>query len=311
MSLEKRAFGNTGLTVSALGFGGAPVGFLEAEQEQVSRMLGSLLDQGVNLIDTAAMYAGSEELIGRAIAHRRSEYVLVTKAPNAMTDGEDCWSKTKLQASVERSLRRLRTERLDVVLLHSCEKDVLERGEALAALLDLQRAGKVGFVGYSGDGDTAAYALTLPGISVLETSISICDQANLNAVVPAAQKRGTGVIAKRSIANGAWKPLSAQKGIYAEYAKAYAERFSAMGLTLADLGLDGAPEAVWPEVALRFTLSQPGVHCAIVGTCSLTHTEGNLRAVSRGPLSDRTVAAIREAFRRAEARSGAVWLAET
>ncbi len=311
MTFEKRAFGDTGLTVSALGFGGAPVGFLEAEQGQVSRLLGSLLDNGMNLVDTAAMYAGSEELIGKAIAHRRSEYVLVTKAPNAMADGKDCWSKAKIQASVERSLRRLRTDRLDVVLLHSCAKEVLEKGEALAALLDLHRAGKLGFAGYSGDGDTAAFALTLPGISVLETSVSLCDQANLDAVVPAAKKRGLGVIAKRSIANGAWRPLSAQRGIYADYAKSYAERFSAMGLTPADLGLDGTPAEVWPEVALRFTLSQPGVHCAIVGTCSWPHAEANLRAASHGPLDDRTTAAIREAFRRAEARSGAPWPAET
>ncbi len=119
------------------------------------------------------------------------------------------------------------------------------------------------------------------------------------------------VIAKRSIANGAWKPLSAQQGVYAEYARPYAERFSAMGLAPSDLGLVGSPGEVWPEAALRFTLSQPGVHCAIVGTCSLPHAEANLRAVSRGPLNDHTVAALREAFRGAEARSGATWLAET
>ncbi|NLF19039.1 MAG: aldo/keto reductase [Lentisphaerae bacterium] len=308
--METRAFGRTGLTVSAVGFGGAPIGFLEAEQAEVGKMLNALLDRGVTLIDTAAMYAGSEEAIGKAIASRRQEYVLVSKCSNPNADGPDCWSAAKVTASIERSLQRLRTDCLDVMLLHSCGRDVLERGEAWEALLRARDAGKVRCPGYSGDNDAARYAVGLPGLAALETSVNLCDQANLREVVPAAQARGIGVIAKRSIANSAWKPLAQQPGMYADYAKTYTERFQAMGLTLGDLGFSGEPAAVWPQVALRFTLSQPGVSAAIVGTTRLAHAEANLAAAAAGPLPAAALEAIRKAFSRAETAAGAAWPAQ-
>lgn len=309
--METRVLGSTGLVVSAVGFGGAPIGFLEAEQAQVASLLNALLDRGVNLLDTAAMYAGSEEAIGAALGSRRAGVVLVSKCPNPMADGEDCWGAAKIRLSVERSLRRLRTDRLDVVLLHSCGMDVLQQGEALAALLRLRDEGKTRFVGYSGDNETAIYAAGLPGISVLETSVNLCDQANLRGVLAAARQRGLGVIAKRPLANSAWKPLSEQRGLYASYAQTYTERFQAMRLTLADLGMAGNPALVWPQVALRFTLTQPGVHTAIVGTCRLAHAEANLAAAALGPLPDAALATLRAAFAKAEAASGNPWAGQT
>src|SRR5215212_523907 len=78
-AMKKIPFGRTGLDVSVLGYGAAPIGYLATEQEKVTRILNLLLDQGVNLIDTAASYKGSEEMIAKAIGHRRSEFVLVSK----------------------------------------------------------------------------------------------------------------------------------------------------------------------------------------------------------------------------------------
>jgi len=309
--MERRVFGKTGLEVSVVGFGGAPVGFLGTAQAQVSLMLNALLDRGMNLIDTAAMYAGSEEAIGEAVAHRRSGLVLVTKCPNPMADGPDCWGAAGITASIERSLRRLRTDCVDVALLHSCGPDVLQKGEALEALVRARQAGKIRFAGYSGDNEVAIHAAGLPGVAVIETSVNLTDQANLTGVLPLAKARGIGVIAKRPIANSAWKPLSQQQGMYADYAKTYTERFQAMGLSLADLGLKGDPAVVWPQVALRFTLGQAGVHAAIVGTCRPAHAEANLAAAALGPLPERSVASIRAAFARAEKASGGVWSAQT
>lgn len=309
--MERRMFGRTGLEVSVLGFGGAPIGFLAAEQAQVNAMLNALLDRGLNLIDTAAMYAGSEEAIGQAVGHRRGSIVLVTKCPNPMADGADCWRGAGIAASIDRSLRRLRTDCLDVALLHSCGLDVLQKGEALAALVQARQAGKIRFAGYSGDNDAAVYAAGLPDIAVIETSVNLADQANLTGVLPVARARGIGIIAKRPIANSAWKPLSEQPGMYADYARTYTERFRAMGLTLADLGLSGDAAVVWPEVALRFTLGQTGVHTAIVGTCRPAHAEANLAAAARGPLPEPVVAAIRTAFAKAEKASGSAWTAQT
>ena len=77
--VEHTPFGRTGLQVSRLAFGAGPIGYLEASQAQVATLLGLLLDRGVNVIDTAAAYLGSEELVGKAVAHRRGGCVLISK----------------------------------------------------------------------------------------------------------------------------------------------------------------------------------------------------------------------------------------
>jgi len=286
--------------VSPLGFGSANIGYLGADVARTGEILNLLLDSGMNLIDTAACYPASEELIGKSVAHRRAEFVLVTKCGHSVegTTGRE-WSAELVTETVERSLRRLQTDCIDVVLLHSCDLAVLRRGEVLEALERARRSGKVRHVGYSGDNEAAAYAAGLKEVSVIETSVSICDQANIEAVLPACGAAEKGVLAKRPVANAAWKDLSEQRGTYQNYARSYAERFASLGLTPAALGFEGEPGKEWPRLALRFTLSQPGVHCAIVGTTSPANARRNLEIAAEGPLPPETVRQIREAFLKA------------
>ena len=304
--MERRTFGKTGLQISPLGFGGAPVGFLETEQEAVAAILNELLDQGVNLIDTAARYDGSEEMIGKTISRRRDDYVLVSKCGHAM-DGVKgaAWSEEVILNTVDRALRRLQTDFLDVMLLHTCDFATLKRGEAVGALVKAQEAGKIRFLGFAGDNESAAYAAGLETISVIETSINICDQANINYVLPICRENNVGVLSKRSIANAAWKGAANQEGMYINYAENYAQRLEKMGLTPQALGFDADG---WPEIALRFTLSQPGLHCAIVGTTKASSVATNLEAASKGPLPDETSKRIRDAYRLAENSSEENWL---
>src|SRR4051794_12992036 len=119
--MQKRRFGRTNLQVSVLGFGAAPIGFLKTDREKVHTILEFLLDHGVNFIDTAASYEGSEEVIGETISSRRDEFVLVSKCGQKFADveGEE-WTPQVIARTIDRSLRRLRTDRLDVMLLHSC-----------------------------------------------------------------------------------------------------------------------------------------------------------------------------------------------
>ena len=303
--MERGILGKTGLQVSPLGFGGAPVGFLETEQKAVATILNELLDQGVNLIDTAARYDGSEEMIGKTISHRRDDYVLVSKCGHAM-DGVKgaAWSEEVIVNTVDRALRRLQTDFLDVMLLHTCDFATLKRGEAVGALVKAQEAGKIRFLGFAGDNESAAYAAGLEAISVIETSINICDQANIDYVLPICRENNVGVLSKRSIANAAWKGAANQEGMYINYAENYAQRLEKMGLTPKDLGFDADG---WPEIALRFTLSQPGLHCAIVGTTKASSVATNLEAASKGPLPDETSKKIRDAFRLAENSSEENW----
>lgn len=310
--MERRTLGKTGLEVSVLGFGGAPVGFLDTEQKQITRILNALLDEGVNLIDTAASYLGSEEAIGKAIGHRRDEYVLVSKCGQAFDGlpGKE-WSAEVVTHTIDRALRRLATDHLDVMLLHSCDLETLRRGEALAALVAAREAGKIRFAGYSGDNEAAAYAASHADVAVLETSVNIADQANIDAALPTAREHNVGVLAKRPIANAAWKNLAEQPGMYADYARTYTERLAQMGVSPETLNLGEDHSVDWPELALRFTLSQPGVHTAIIGTTNPDHARANLVAAARGPLPEATIKALREAFRRAESAASESWRGET
>lgn len=306
--MEKRTFGKTGLEVSVLGFGGAPIGVLATGQNDVAHLVNLLLDQGVNVIDTAAGYRGSEEAIGQAVGHRRDEFVLISKCGQTFADlrGE-AWSPELISHTIDRSLNRLRTDHLDVMLLHTCDLTTLKRGEAVGALVKAREQGKIRFAGYSGDNEAAAYAARDSEIEVIETSISVCDQANIDSVLPIARDRNIGVIVKRPLANAAWKPLDDQPGFYSDYAKTYTERLAAMDVTPQDLGFKGDPHQVWPEIALRFALMQPGTHTAIIGTTNADHARANRAFADKGPLPDEVASRLREVFLAAQTQSGASW----
>ncbi|HEV8607079.1 MAG TPA: aldo/keto reductase [Tepidisphaeraceae bacterium] len=310
--MKKVQFGRTGFAVSQLGFGAAPIGYLNTEREKAGKILNLLLDRGVNVIDTAASYEASEEVIAEAIGHRRKEFVLISKCGGTLADIDaPAWSAELIRKTVDRSLRRLKTERLDVMLLHSCDLQTLERGEALGALVEAQKAGKVRWPGYSGDNEAVAWAAGRSEVAVIETSINIVDQVNIDLVLGVTRAKNCGVLAKRPIANAAWKPLSSQPGLYQGYAKTYTDRFARMGLRIEELGFKGKAEEVWPEIALRFTLSIEGVHSAIIGTTNPVNAEKNIGYAEKGPLAGEVVAKIRYAFERAQASAGGGWSGQT
>src|SRR5262245_8608499 len=133
--MEKRPFGRTDMSVSVLGFGGAEIGLEGADEATVTKLLGKALDAGLNVIDTAECYGKSEEMIGKTVSERRIGFYLFSKCgqPHGQESGAN-WSGDSILESIERSLRRLRTVRLDLVHLHSCSEAVLRKGEAIAAL---------------------------------------------------------------------------------------------------------------------------------------------------------------------------------
>jgi aryl-alcohol dehydrogenase-like predicted oxidoreductase len=297
----RRPFGNTGLDIFPLGFGAAPIGFLETDQLSTDRIVGELAAHGVNAIDTAAAYEGSEEALGKALRGRRDKFILISKCGQAFPDlpGSE-WSAEVITATIDRSLKRLQTDRLEVMLLHSCGLDVLQNGEALDALIQARDAGKVRFIGYSGDNAEAVYAASVPEFAVIETSINLCDQANIDAVLPLARGQSLGVIAKRPLANTAWREQHSLTGMYQDYAKPYIDRFKAMAL-------EPDPEITWAELALRFAVFQPGVSVGIVGTTRPERVKTNVEAIARGPLPDALVATLRSAFQRASGAADTPW----
>src|SRR5436189_1083784 len=149
--MERRQLGRTDMQVSVLGFGGSEIGYEDIAEETVAKLLNSALDAGLNVIDTAECYQGSEELIGRTVGHRRQDFYLFTKCGHPRGIGSEDWSSASLLESIERSLKRLKTDRLDLIPLHSCSESVLRKGDAIAALLSARERGYAGCLGYSGD----------------------------------------------------------------------------------------------------------------------------------------------------------------
>ncbi len=278
--METRQFGKTDMEVSVLGFGGAEIGFEEADPSAVARLLSSALDAGLNVVDTAECYRASEELIGESVGHRREEFYLFTKCghPHGLESGAN-WSRPSLLESIERSLRRLRTDRLDLIQLHSCSEAVLKEGEVIGTLEAAREKGYVRYIGYSGDSHAARYAVECGAFDSLQTSINIADQEAIDLTVQAASEKGMGVIAKRPIANVAWKTGHKPEN---SYAHTYWERLRKLDYFF--LREDELDKTV--GTALRFTLAVPGVCTAIVGTKNPERWKANARLLETGRLSE-------------------------
>lgn len=283
--MEKRQYGQTDMQVSVLGFGGAEIGFQHADASDVERLLSSALESGLNVIDTAECYAGSEELIGQTVAQRRREYYLFTKCGHASGMNGTDWDPKMLSEQIDRSLKRLRTDYVDVIHLHSCREDILKQGDVIDVLQRAKQEGKTRYIGYSGDGRAALWAVESGLFDSLETSLNIADQEAIELTIPKAMEQGMGVIAKRPIANAAWvtgaPPVS-------EYARPYWHR-------LQDLDYDFLQWDVEDSIAhaLRFTLSVPGIGTATVGTAKSGRYRQNAVMANKGALGQAEYPSIR------------------
>lgn len=297
-TIEHRTFGKTGLSVAVLGFGGAEIGYENTDQKTVDELLNAALDAGLDVVDTAECYINSEEQIARAIGHRRKEYHLFTKVGHWVPDGKPkdfAWTKEGVLASIERSLQRLNTDVLELVQLHSCNIDILKRGECIEGLEAAKKAGKTRFIGYSGDAAAARFAVESGRFDTLQTSVNICDQQSIELTLPLAKEKNMGVIAKRPIANAVWRYDASPKN---DYHTEYYNRLHKLGYDFAkgDKAKDSGPDGA-AGVALRFTLMQH-VHTAIVGTSNPRRWAQNAGLTKAGPLSDAQLKTIRDTWKK-------------
>lgn len=296
--METRQFGKTAMNVSVLGVGGDKIkGLALADAE---RLLGSALDAGYNVIDTAECDGDSEEMIGRAGAMRRDDYYLFTKCGHAageeLPDYPD-WNPNLLEASIDRSLRRLRTDHIDLMQLHGCSLDTLREGNVVKVLEKARGAGKVRYIGYCGDNEDARYAMRMNVFDGLQTSINIADQQEIDFTLPMAQERNVGVIAKRPLAEVAWQHRTLPRN---DYAYPYWERLQILRYDF----LQGDVERAI-AMALRFTISVPGVDVAVIGNTNPDRWQQNANMVAPGKLSEEEYQSIRAIW---EERADLHWL---
>ena len=287
--IERRQLGRTGLAVSVLGFGGAEIGFQRVGTATVQRLLLDALDAGLNVVDTAECYGESEALIGAALAGRRRDVNVFTKCGHYEGTGRDDWRPESLERSIARSLERLRTDHVDLLQLHTCSEDDLRRGDVIAVLDRARERGQARFVGYSGDGAAARYAVECGRFDVLQTSVSLADQEAIELTIEPARARGVGVIAKRPIANVAWRQ---RRRPHDAYLHVYWDRLQRL-----DFALLRGPGPAAVGMALRFTAAVPGVNTLIVGTTRPGRWRENAALLDGGALPPMEFERIRARWR--------------
>ena len=294
MAIMTRALGRTGADVTILGYGamelrGGPRG-PEIGDEDAGRLLNAVLDGGINLIDTSPDYGGSEELIGRCIGRRRDEFFLASKCgclielpAGVPPPYPHDYSPANVRADVEQSLRRLRTDRLDLVQVHmSPSKATLEENHTVETLKTLQDQGKVRFIGMSGILPNLPEHIAMNVFDVFQIPYSAVQRDHEDLITQAAAAKA-GTLIRGGAARGAaseeknWRtgPLSQPSGLGQR-------NWASSGIEdlIKDAGLTNM------EFMLRFTLSHPGLSSTIVGTANPAHLAANIVTAERGPLPE-------------------------
>jgi aryl-alcohol dehydrogenase-like predicted oxidoreductase len=252
--------------------------------EQAERVLNDVLDQGINYIDTSIDYGTSEEFIGEYIAGRRGEYFLASKcgclvgAPPAPPGQRNphVFTKENIVAGVEQSLRRMKTDYLDVVQLHaSPSMETLEGEDVVATLLELKADGKVRFIGASSTIPNISEHVALDVFDVFQIPYSAL-QLEHEAVISEAAAHGAGTVIRGGVARGEPGAGTGVEDVWAAYERADLDALA-----------EGASRS---EFMLRFTISHPAMSTTIVGTLNPDHLAANVAAVKKGPLDDEVYA---------------------
>ena len=245
--LPRRLLGSTGIEVSCLGFGSFkigrnqgikyPTGYELPTDEECRELLDGILSLGINLIDTAPAYGIAEERLGKILSDRRHEFVLSSKVGERYHAGESTYryGATEVQVSVEESLRRLGTDHLDLLFIHSNGDDlwILRETDTVTALQNLKQSGKVRAIGLSGKTVAGAEAaLEWADVLMIEFHVNAISHREL---MRKAHDQGVGILIKKGLAAG----------------------------------------HLPPEQAIDFVLSEPSVDSLVLGGLNLEHFAGN------------------------------------
>jgi aryl-alcohol dehydrogenase-like predicted oxidoreductase len=289
--MQHRILGGTGIKVSPYALGAMMFGAVgHPDHEDSIKIIHKALDAGINFIDTADMYSHgeSEEIVGKAIAGRRDDVVLATKAGLPMSDDPNHRGAARrwLTRALDDSLRRLGTDHVDLFQIHRPDPDT-DIEETLSALTDLVRAGKVRAVGTSSlpasDIVEAHWVAERRGLTRLHTEqppYSILDRSIEREVLPVAQRYGMGTLI--------WSPLAGGllTGRYRKGQQPDAHRTRFGFAHMRDERRLDAVEQLIPvardagipltHMAMAFAVAHPGVTAALIGPRTMGHLDSTL-----------------------------------
>jgi aryl-alcohol dehydrogenase-like predicted oxidoreductase len=318
----RRRFGKTDLDVSAAGVGCARIGgVFQRDTSGYVDLLSAALDLGINFFDTSDLYSQgeSEKLLGRAFRGRRDRVVLASKAGYCQPAQRRLIAKVKplarpvirmlgirrervpalvkgvpsqnfspsyLRRAIEGSLKRLRTDHLDLFQLHSPPAEVVERGDWAEALDAARRAGKIRWYGVSCDSIEAALAaLRFPGVASLQIQMSLLEHATADAVLPRAREAGVAIIARECLHNG----LLAKDASPADIEKVSRSK-EEVELRVRQLAaykeVAGKNGATLFQLAMQFVLRSEGVGVALIGVRTREHLTSSARQLEAPPSTD-------------------------
>jgi aryl-alcohol dehydrogenase-like predicted oxidoreductase len=286
--MPTRPLGRTDLTVTRLGFGAMEIrgpriwNGRDVSDAQAKRILDAVLEAGITFIDTSNDYGESEARMGKFIADRRDQYTLATKVGCKMVAAGDHdetpheWTREHLLWNIDDSLKKLHTNRVDLLQLHNATVADAEQGQLVDALREIKAAGKTRWIGASTVAPHFGTFIDWGVFDTFQAPYSALERTH-EELLQRAHDAGAGTIVRGGVAKGEPGVGRGPRDRWDIWDKA----------SLDDLRGHGESRTQW---MLRFTLSHPGVDTVIVGTLDPAHLAENIRAAEAGPLSADTYA---------------------
>ncbi|CAN5189946.1 aldo/keto reductase [soil metagenome] len=316
--MEYRDLGSTGMRVSEISLGTWAFGdgWGTVSEDDAYAALNRAVDLGVNFLDTADVYGDgrSEKLIGRLLEDRPHDEILVATKAGRRLDPHtpEGYNYDNLSAFVERSLKNLGVEALDLLQLHCPPTEVYRQDSTFEALDRLQEAGKIRNYGVSVEKvEEARMALDYPGVATVQIIFNIFRQKPAEEFFPLAEERNVGILARVPLASGLLSGKMRSDRAFAEddhrnfnregQAFDRGETFSGVdfetGLLAAEELKELVPEGhTLAQFSLRWILMHPAVSCAIPGGKNPAQVEDNVAAAEMPPLSEATMQRAREIY---------------
>jgi aryl-alcohol dehydrogenase-like predicted oxidoreductase len=317
--MQYRNLGRTGWKVSEISFGAWAIGadWGTVDDRESLAALHRAIDLGVNFIDTADVYGDghSEQLIARVRKERAEELIVATKAGRRLSPHTaDGYNAENLTRFVERSLRNLETDCLDLVQLHCPPTDVFYRPEVFGAMDALVQAGKIRYYGVSVEKiEEALKAIEYPNVQTVQIIFNMFRHRPAELFFPEAKRREVGILARVPLASGLLTGKMTRETTFSEddhrnynrYGQSFdrGETFSGVdyetGLDVVEELNDLLPEgATLAQLALRWILMFDAVSCAIPGAKRPDQAEDNVRAADLPPLTESQMVVVRDVYDR-------------